>query len=586
MGNSGVCSHFRYRQTKKDNEGRTTLWFAAANGRTDTVRALVSAGADVNTQRHDGWSALSVASQEGHSDIANMLLEKGAKVETRDKEGCTALWRAAKGGHVKVIDLLIDRGADVDLIAYDGYSPICIAAKKGHKNAVIALMKHATNLTHLKDEYHYPLGVTAIWDTDNVEDITKILIDNGACINPAINRQDESPLMLAVHRGRFDVVNILVEYGADIYVRNYDNMQPIDVASYCGHTDIVQLLSSCKSTVLCGSNFTSLVDFRVDCHCNTAMHLTTNLQSMTSLIENGADVDAENVDGLRPIHCAVRTKVVELVKLLIQHGANVDATDVFGNTPLHDAVCRGLNVVQVLVQHGKAKLNVQNTDGKTPLHIAVERQQSDVIVFLLSQDVDVALTDVWRNTALHYITSELFTDSVVIAKNILTWESNHSVIRNAVNVSALMTIAAQNNQFLETVHSFCNNVAKIPTLSNNGTRQVHDINFFGREKLDADCYGNTPLHYAVGVYGQLKMYRVSTNVTKTVTFLVECGADINTQNKEGRTPLHVARGKEAINVCLQHADDQSFTITDESLTNGVVISGICFFSQKNKTTLN
>ena len=413
MGNSGVCSHFRYRQTKKDNEGRTTLWFAAANGRTDTVRALVSAGADVNTQRHDGWSALSVASQEGHSDIANMLLEKGAKVETRDKEGCTALWRAAKGGHVKVIDLLIDRGADVDLIAYDGYSPICIAAKKGHKNAVIALMKHATNLTHLKDEYHYPLGVTAIWDTDNVEDITKILIDNGACINPAINRQDESPLMLAVHRGRFDVVNILVEYGADIYVRNNYNLQPIDEASYCGHTDIVQLLSSCKSTVLCGRNFTPLVDLRVDCHCNTAMHLTTNFQSMISLIENGADVDAENVDGLRPIHCAVRTRVVELVKLLIQHGANVDATDVFGNTPLHDAVCHGLNVVQVLVQHGKAKLNVQNTDGKTPLHIAVERQQSDVIVFLLSQDVDVALTDVWRNTALHYITSELFTDSVV-----------------------------------------------------------------------------------------------------------------------------------------------------------------------------
>ena len=108
-------------------------------------------------------------------------------------------------------------------------------------------------------------------------------------------------------------------------------------------------------------------------------------------------------------------------------------------------------------------------------------------------------------------------------KKILIRKRNHRAIRNAVNVSAPMTIAAQNYQFLEIGHSFCNNVAQIPTLSNNGTgtRQVHDIYFFGREKLDADCYGNTPLHYAVGVYGQLKMYRVSTNVTKTVKFFGE-----------------------------------------------------------------
>ena len=45
----------------EDNEGRTRLWFAAYN----VVRALVSAGADVNTQPNDGISALSVASCKG-----------------------------------------------------------------------------------------------------------------------------------------------------------------------------------------------------------------------------------------------------------------------------------------------------------------------------------------------------------------------------------------------------------------------------------------------------------------------------------------------------------------------------------------
>jgi len=78
-----------------------------------------------------------------------------------------------------------------------------------------------------------------------------------------------------------------------------------------------------------------------------------------------------------------------------------------------------------------------------------------------------------------------------------------------------------------------------------------------------DCYGNTPLHYVVGVYAHLKVYKVSTNVTKTVELLVKCGADINAQNNDGLTPLHVARGKQAIEACLRYTDDRSFTITDK-----------------------
>jgi len=46
----------------RDNEGCTPLWFAASNGQTDEGRALVSAGADVNTQLNDGVFALSIAS--------------------------------------------------------------------------------------------------------------------------------------------------------------------------------------------------------------------------------------------------------------------------------------------------------------------------------------------------------------------------------------------------------------------------------------------------------------------------------------------------------------------------------------------
>jgi len=551
----------------RDNLGCTPLWFAAANGQTDVVRRLVSAGADVNTQGNDSVSALGFASQEGHIDTVKILLDNGSQTETRDNHGRTPLWCAAATGQVDVIDLLIGRGADVDCVTYDGDTPLFAAAVKGQKDAVMTLIRYGSNFSHLKDEYKDPLSVTVMWCQNDVEEILHLLINNGLCVTAAKRGVNLSALMLAALRGRLDAVSTLVNHGADIHERNYDNMYPIDVASYCGHTGVVQFLTSCNSsnsstTAMCRSNLYPPSAVHIDCRCNTAVHLTTDIQTMISLLEHGADVEAENVDGLRPIHCAVRTGLVELVELLIQHGANVDAADVFGNRPLHEAVCHGLNVVQLLVQRG-AKLNVQNIDGKTPLHIAVERQQSDVIVFLLSQDADVGVTDVWRNSPLHYFTSELFTVRGVVESvlTVLNKKSQHLCIRNTMDVSVFAHLKTYG--ISENSDSLCQDIAEVAGSDKERMTQINSVNHLGCEKIDADCYGNTPLHYAVGVYGQLKMFKVSTDVTKIVEYLVKHGADINAQNKDGLTPLHVARGQEAIEACLRHADDQSFTITDK-----------------------
>jgi len=275
---------------------------------------------------------------------------------------------------------------------------------------------------------------------------------------------------------------------------------------------------------------------------------------------------------------------------LIQHGANVDAADVYGNRPLHEAVCHGLDVVQLLVQRG-AKMNVQNINGKTPLHIAVERQQSDVIMYLLNEDADVALTDVWRNTPLHYLTTEQLSDDELcecIVKQ--TNKCQHLLIRNAFDVTALSNMAAcgildylYHRQEFSSAGIVTNEAGLCSKqLTQNLSFSVFDllqelqhkhtflktIVYCRHQSLVAkpvyiDRRGNTPLHRVVGVYGHLKIDRVSTDVTKTVDFLVKHGADINAQNNDGLTPLHVARGEEAVKACLQHANDQSFTTADK-----------------------
>ena len=54
--------------------GQTALMLAVSHGRTDMVRMLLQAGADVNTQDEDGSTALMCASEHGHTDIVKMLL--------------------------------------------------------------------------------------------------------------------------------------------------------------------------------------------------------------------------------------------------------------------------------------------------------------------------------------------------------------------------------------------------------------------------------------------------------------------------------------------------------------------------------
>src|SRR2546430_15762922 len=80
----------------KDNAGWTPLFWAAFSRRTDTVRALLEKGADVNAKNKYDDTALIHAAYAGDTDTVVVLLEKGAEVNARDDMGKTALIEAAR----------------------------------------------------------------------------------------------------------------------------------------------------------------------------------------------------------------------------------------------------------------------------------------------------------------------------------------------------------------------------------------------------------------------------------------------------------------------------------------------------------
>lgn len=107
--------------------------------------------------------------------------------------------------------------------------------------------------------------------------------------------------------------------------------------------------------------------------------LTGNVKRLLSLREASAkDI---TVFGTTLLHSASKSGNMELVRLLIQEGADVNAQDEDGESPLHGAMARSdnYNVARTLIENG-ADWGSKAVDGKTPFHNIFNNTISNVLM--------------------------------------------------------------------------------------------------------------------------------------------------------------------------------------------------------------
>jgi uncharacterized protein len=103
------------------------------------------------------------------------------------------------------------------------------------------------------------------------------------------------------------------------------------------------------------------------------------------LIARGANVSAQNDEGMTPLHIA---QYASIIGVLIKHGADVNAKANNGWTPLHVQSQEGedtgaLETMEALLAV-KADPNIKDKNGNTPLTFARQRQEPEKIEMLLA----------------------------------------------------------------------------------------------------------------------------------------------------------------------------------------------------------
>ena len=302
------------------------------------------------------------------------------------------------------------------------------ACRNGQKGIVqIFLKKGGIDVNKRDAEGNTPLYYACL---KGFRDIVNLLLDNDADVFVS-NNLSETPLHAASRSGNKEIIGKLVQYGAELDATDNE----LDATDNEGRTPLIRLLENRRTdtamflieqgadTEIADNTGHKAIDYATahglrevverlstgstaDTHGNTPLHQAAfNGQSeiVRSLLSTFPDMtDATNDDGETPLIIACMKGNLAVAKLLLDAGADANRSQLNGNSPLHFAAWSGNKFIGNDLIAAHAQADAQNGNGETPLILAAREGNNEFVSLLVEHGADVNLADNLQHTALYY----------------------------------------------------------------------------------------------------------------------------------------------------------------------------------------
>ena len=396
-----------------------------------------------------------------------------------------------------------------------------------------------------------------------------------------------TPLILASYLGYTDIVNALIEKGVDVKAKDdVDGCMAIHLAAANGKNEVIDILLDKDA-----SNIND-----VDNKGNTPLHwasMKDRADTVELLIENGADIEAKDIDNWTALHYAAAFASLQTVEALVDNGADKNSLTKDGNIPVNYAKDE---TIKTYLSGGKIgredteevveeetteteettentetsetitedELNneldtTQNGSIVDPTVVDLDPKQLELLIAVKNNDIIAVNALLKENVNPNFVDEEgysplhraVLNNNLDVVNVLLSYKDIDTEIKLPYEASvddwylggATPLLVASYTGNADIVNALIeagsdirakddiDGAATIHIASANGNNEVINILLNKDNTLinEADSMKDTPLHWA-----SIK------NQTDTISLLLANGADTKLANSDGNTVLHYA----------------------------------------------